>query len=413
MTEGMRRGRPNFLRSVPVYVWSVLALVVGIVLGGMLPEPLSSVAGTTRTVIKLIVQIVPLLILAALSPAIATLIKRGLAGRFAASVIGWYVITSFAAGFIGVIVSSVYFDIPFRSGTSGTWSEAVGTFSGLGTKTGASRPLLAIAGAVVVGVAAIWIPPLYRLLGQVERGITKLGHVLGYVLLPLVFCFGVLLGVQFGTKLGIEHSLTLTLYTTLFCLAWWTGYLLLIATLVGKESLKRILTDYLIPTGVFAAGTCSSLATLPINLANIKKCGVRNEVADFIVPLGAVVNMDGSALTFIAAAPFVIGTVYDMEISWTMMLIAWPAVVLFTIAAPGLPGGVGTALWSGTLFAGMLGLDGEPRSNFIATWVALTNGLPDTVRTSTNATCDGLMAVLFNRFFHRLHRSSECDGPTG
>ena len=94
-----------------------------------------------------------------------------------------------------------------------------------------------------------------------------------------------------------------------------------------------------------------------------------------------------------------IGHVYDLQITWTMLLVAWPALVLFTIAAPGLPGGVGTAFWSGTLFAGMLELEEPMKSSFIATWVALTNGLPDTIRTAANVTCDGFMAMLFNKFF--------------
>jgi hypothetical protein len=50
-----------------------------------------------------------------------------------------------------------------------------------------------------------------------------------------------------------------------------------------------------------------------------------------------------------------------------MLLIAWPALVLFTIAAPGLPAGIGTALWSATLFSSTVGLEGQEQADFIAT----------------------------------------------
>lgn len=272
--------------------------------------------------------------------------------------------------------------------------------STLGDQGSASRPLVAIIGAIILGIVAVWIAPLYALLGKVQKSITKLGRVLSYVLLPLLFCFGITLGVGFGTQTAMAHYFTMSLYTALLCLGWLLLYLFAIMKPIAKEPIGKLLTDYYVPTALFAAGTGSSLATLPINLANVKKYGVRDEVADFIVPFGAVVNMDASALTFVAFAPFIIGHIHGFDISWTVMFTAWPAIVLFTIAAPGLPAGMGTALWSGTLFAGMLGLE-EPEK-FITYWVALTTGVPDMFRASTNVVCDGFMAVLFDRFFDRF-----------
>ena len=144
-----------------------------------------------------------------------------------------------------------------------------------------------------------------------------------------------------------------------------------------------------------------SLATLPVNLANTKKYGVRDEVADFVVPFGAIANMNASALMYVAYAPFVITHVFGMEISWVVMLMAAPALVLFTIAAPGLPVGIGTAIWTATLFASMLGLEEPMKSNFIVTWLALSGGLPDMFRTATNCTGDGFTAIAFDHFFDR------------
>jgi Na+/H+-dicarboxylate symporter len=88
-----------------------------------------------------------------------------------------------------------------------------------------------------------------------------------------------------------------------------------------------------------------------------------------------------------------------MDLSWVTLLIATPALVLFTIAAPGLPVGMGTALWTATLFASMLGLEEPMRSNFVVTWLALSGGLPDMFRTATNCTGDGFSAILFDKYF--------------
>ena len=102
-------------KKIPGYVWTFAALIGGILLGGLLPETLNPVAVGTRAFINFIIKVVPILIFCALSPAIATLVKRGLAGKFGGSVILWYVASSTLAGLLGVVFSSLLFRIPFSS----------------------------------------------------------------------------------------------------------------------------------------------------------------------------------------------------------------------------------------------------------------------------------------------------------
>jgi Na+/H+-dicarboxylate symporter len=191
----------------------------------------------------------------------------------------------------------------------------------------------------------------------------------------------------------------MSLYTAGLCFAWWLFYVFVVLKLLARQPIGKVIKTYYLPTAVFAAGTCSSLVTLPVNLANAKAYGVRDESADFIIPFGAVVNLDASALAYVAYAPFVLTHIFGIEISWVLLLIAWPAVVLFTVAAPGLPAGMGTALWSATLFASMVGMEEPLQSEFIATWVALSGGLPDMLRTATNCTSDGFTSILFDKFY--------------
>lgn len=403
----MEGKRLNILPSVPAYVWTLLALVLGIVLGGLFPEAFAVIASGTTAVIKFFVLFVPVLIFAALSPACATLVKRGLAGKFAASVGVWFFLSSALAGMIGVIVSSTLFSIPFSGKESGLWSEAVQMFQSFGERSGASFPLLAIVFAIIVGVIAVWIRPLFILLSKIERGIGRIGQTLSYFLIPILFCLGVMIGVRFGPKLGMEHFLTVVFYTFCLCSAWSTFYVLVITKLITKRRFKRLVTIYFLPTAIFAAGTISSLVTLPINLTNIKKYGVRDEVADFVIPFGAVTNMDGSALMNIAFVPILMKLVFGLEVSWMVMLIIWPAVVLFTIAAPGLPAGMGSSLWTATLLTSMLGFEEPLKTNFITMFVALYGGVPDMFVTVSNCTGDGLTAVLFDSRFDKFLRSKK------
>ncbi len=385
-------------RRIPAYVWTLLALGAGLAAGGFFPGPLEPVADATSTLISWVVAIVPLLILAALSPAIATLVRRGLAGRFAGAVVLWYVFTSTVAGLIALVTSAAIFRIPLTTGDRGIWAEAGAMLQSLGA-SGASWPLLAILVGVLVGALGARHDPTYRVLRRVAGVIERSGGRLAYVMVPLILAFGVTLGVRFGARLGLSHYASMTAYTAALVLVWWAFYTFVLVRRVGRRPVGPVLSRYYLPTAVFAAGTCSSLVTLPVNLANAKKVGVRDEVADFVLPFGAVVNLDASALAYVAYGPFVVSYVFGLELSWMMMLAVWPAVVLFTIAAPGLPAGMGTALWSATLFASILGLEGQAHGEFIATWIALSGGIPDMLRTATNCTGDGYTAIIFDGRF--------------
>ncbi|WP_420633050.1 cation:dicarboxylate symporter family transporter [Candidatus Palauibacter sp.] len=406
LSEPPRHRGPTWLRltrRVPTYVWTFLALVAGLAAGGFFPSALAPVADATSTLIAWVVAVVPLLILAALSPAIATLVRRGLAGRFAGAVVLWYVFTSTVAGLIALVAAAI-FRIPLTTGDRGVWTEAAVMLRSLG-EGGASWPLLAILAGVLLGLFGARNDPTYRVLKRVADAIEGMGHRLAYVMLPLILAFGVTLGVRFGARLGLSHYLTMTAYTAGLVLVWWAFYTFVLVRRVGRRPVGPVLSGYYVPTAVFAAGTCSSLATLPVNLANAKKVGVRDEVADFVLPFGAVVNLDASALAYVAYGPFVVSYVFGLELSWMMLLAAWPAVVLFTIAAPGLPAGMGTALWSATLFASILGLEGQAQGEFIASWIALSGGLPDMLRTATNTTGDGYTAIIFDGRFDEFFAS--------
>ena len=50
------------------------------------------------------------------------------------------------------------------------------------------------------------------------------------------------------------------------------------------------------PAMIFAFSSASSVGTLPINLKGVQKMGASKEVASFVLPLGATINMDGTAI---------------------------------------------------------------------------------------------------------------------
>jgi len=88
---------------------------------------------------------------------------------------------------------------------------------------------------------------------------------------------------------------------------------------------------------VTAFATSSSAATLPVSLrCATQHLHVKPEIAGFVVPLGATVNMDGTALYEAAAALF-IANLMGLDLSFTQQLIVFLVSMIAAIGAPGLP----------------------------------------------------------------------------
>ena len=88
---------------------------------------------------------------------------------------------------------------------------------------------------------------------------------------------------------------------------------------------------------VTAFATSSSSATLPITLRCVEhNLHVRKEIAQFVIPLGATVNMDGTALYEATAALFVANLV-GIDLNLTQQLIVFFTAMFAAIGAPGIP----------------------------------------------------------------------------
>ncbi|HBH49147.1 MAG TPA: dicarboxylate/amino acid:cation symporter [Bacteroidales bacterium] len=86
-----------------------------------------------------------------------------------------------------------------------------------------------------------------------------------------------------------------------------------------------------------AFSTASSNATLPLTLETVEeKSGVSNKVASFTLPLGATINMDGTALYELVVAGFV-AQLYGIELSITQQFIMVSTALLASIGTAGIP----------------------------------------------------------------------------
>lgn len=92
------------------------------------------------------------------------------------------------------------------------------------------------------------------------------------------------------------------------------------------------------PAAIVAFSTASSAATLPVTLKNTREnLGVSNKITSFVVPLGATINMDGTAI-YQGVAVIFIAQFYGLDLSFLQLLTVVITTILASIGTAGVPG---------------------------------------------------------------------------
>lgn len=92
------------------------------------------------------------------------------------------------------------------------------------------------------------------------------------------------------------------------------------------------------PAAIIAFSTASSSGTLPVTLKNTQEnLGVSNRTSSFVLPLGATINMDGTAI-YQGVAVLFIAQFYGLELSFVQLLTIVLMTVLASIGTAGVPG---------------------------------------------------------------------------
>ena len=162
----------------------------------------------------------------------------------------------------------------------------------------------------------------------------------------------------------------------------------LLLSVFGKYSPAKFIRDVFSAVAT-AFSTASSAATLPITMECLQEnTGVSNKVTSFVLPLGATINMDGTALYEAVAAMF-IAQAYGIELSIAQQLLIMLTATLASIGAAAIPG-AGLITLVIVLKAVNLPLEG------IGIILAVDR-LLDMVRTSVNVWGDACGAVVIAR----------------
>jgi len=150
------------------------------------------------------------------------------------------------------------------------------------------------------------------------------------------------------------------------------------------------------PAMVTAFATSSSAATLPLSMkAAEEELQVRNDVAGFVLPVGATMNMDGTALYEASAALF-IAYLCGMDLSVGQQIIVMLTAMIASMGAPGIPS---AGMVTMVMVLQSVGLPAEA----IAILLPIDRIL-DTIRTAVNVEGDIVASVVVN---HALDKTEE------
>ena len=159
----------------------------------------------------------------------------------------------------------------------------------------------------------------------------------------------------------------------------------------GGKGGAKVMFKHLFRPAAVSFGTCSSVATIPTNMEVAEETGISKEISDIVLPMGATMHMDGSAMSAIIKVAFLFG-MFGLDFGTGKAILAIIVAVFSSVAMSGIPGGGGTGeLVLCTLFF--------PEHLAVAFPIALAIGdLVDPPATMVNAAGDYVVSFIVSRF---------------
>ena len=171
-------------------------------------------------------------------------------------------------------------------------------------------------------------------------------------------------------------------------------YSFTVRTLGGLSPLKFF--KGMMPAIMFAFSSASSVGTLPLNIECTEELGATREITSFVLPLGATINMDGTAIYQGVCAVF-IASCYGINLTPGQMLTIVLTATLASVGTAGVPG-AGMVMLAMVLTSVGLPIDG----------IALVAGVDrifDMGRTTLNITGDASAALIVTNILERKKKA--------
>ncbi|SMG31893.1 dicarboxylate/amino acid:cation symporter [Dethiosulfovibrio salsuginis] len=388
----------------------IIAIIAGILIGKFTPEAVVRILATFNGLFgNFLGFCIPLIIVGFVAPGIGDLGKN--AGRTLGLTVAIAYGSTILAGTLAFFVDSSIFPNLLQVG--GMVSEAASHGNPeeallapffvveMPALMGVMTALL-MAFTLGIGMAVTEGKKMNEIMHEFQAIIAKLISSIIIPLLPLHIC-GIFANMTHAGEVQTIMSVFIKVYAVIIALH---VTMLLIqyfiaGSVAGVNPFKAI--KNMLPAYFTAIGTQSSAATIPVTLQQTKANGVREDVADFVVPLCATIHLSGSTIT-LASCAIAVMMLHGMDVSFAAMFPFIMMLGICMVAAPGVPGGAVMAALG--VLESMLHFSPTMLSLMIALYLA-----QDSFGTACNVTGDGAIAILVNKLTGRNGSTAKATEP--
>ena len=407
----------SFFKNYGFLICMIIGIVAGCIVGATWPgatalEPIGTIF------INMMFCVVVPMVFVSISSAIANMKSARRAGKVMGTTIATFCVTAAIAALIMYIIARciplVVGDYPTAEGEIGETLGVADMIVNFFTKPDftelfsrrAILPLIVAAVLLGFGTQLNGGPKTTtaQLLEDLNGCLMKVVKIITYYAPIGFFGFFAYLVASYGPELIGDYGRTLIIYYVL-CFAYMFAFFPIYARFGGGKGAVKMMFSKLFRPAAVSFGTCSSVATIPTNMEVAEETGISKDVSDIVLPLGATMHMDGSAMSAIIKVAFLFG-MFGQDFSTGRAILAIIVAVFSSVAMSGIPGGGGTGeLVLCTIFF--------PDQLAVAYPIALALGnLVDPPATMVNAAGDYVACYVVSRFVDgkdwlqkKLHRT--------
>ena len=396
--------KKSFFKNYGFILFMLTGIVAGCLVGALKPSLGLKLAPLGTVFINLMFCVVVPMVFCSIASAISNMSSAKRAGKVMGITIATFLVTAAIAAVI------MYLLVRFFPVVTGDYKATEGTVdSTLGVADMIinffTKPdfleLLSRKAILPLIIAAVFFGFGVQMSGGKESMVAKLLDNLTACLMNVVkiityyapigfFGFFASLVATYGPDLIGDYSRTLIVYYVL-SFVYMFVFFPIYARFGGGKGAVKVMWKHLFRPAAVSFGTCSSVATIPTNMEVCEETGVSKEVSNIVVPIGATMHMDGSAMSAIIKVAFLFG-VFGLDFGTGEAILAIIIAVFSSVAMSGIPGGGGTGeLVLCTLFF--------PDQLAVAFPIALAIGnLVDPPATMVNSAGDYVATYIVSRF---------------
>ena len=388
------------LKKIPLLIQIIIAILLGIILGKFASKDLVISKAFSINFVRILVTfsdifgqllkfLIPLIILAFIAPGIGALAKG--AGKLLGITTAFSYGSTVISGLTAFITASVLYPIILQGqsiANFGNPEEALlkGYFIIEIPAPMQVMSALVLSFVLGLGMSVLKTDALFKVMDEFRIIIE---NMLEKVIVPILPFY--ILGVFANMTAAGQITGIINVFIKVFVMI----LILHLTILIFQYTVAGIMTKQnpfkmikiMLPAYFTALGTQSSASTIPVTLKSAKKMGVKEEVANFAIPLCATIHLSGSTITLVSCSTAVFFMQHGMLPIWGLMIKFILLLGVTMVAAPGVPGGAVVAALG--ILNSVLGFDETMLSLMIALYIA-----QDSLGTACNVTGDGAIAAV-------------------